>query len=802
MGAGGSEISQVRLEKGKSPRVPFEPTTAKGILLLADAGIAGSMSLIGKTFTQCLDLEPILRDFCSPPEVFGFLKNFCSFWLPYALGDTLPPKMPLAPWKYLSKHYRSYLKLIFAKGGRCGRRHLVVAGAIAYSKRSFPSLTPDIRAEKIRDFRIAMSRSDPKWFPFRSRIEKSIDSIVDSLPIPVADYDRPFVPSTASCVERSRANGGAQSYIRELLQSYKTYREVLEKGTDDRAFLFVRLEVFSKIDLLEKYLQGLFTFSGTTMETSLERLEGYTTSVWGALRDVLIELSAMDQNWTMRQPVEPVGLLEPLKLRIITKQTWSMALLKPVQKAFHTALRRDPRFQLIGGADELEVLTQLLPLSPGHTFISGDYEAATDNIYLWATRCALNAMWRRMEIRGLRPDQELYLRRLANSLFTNSYIKIREEVCEDITRGQLMGNILSFPLLCLINAAVTELALGHANYRINGDDVAFHASAQDYNRWKYITSCAGLKFSLGKNYSSNSFWMINSKFFKYYGATDLRQITFPNVGLLRSSSLLEIDDHGVEVSPVKIISSLLEKFLIDIRPQFHNRAIRLFKKSYKNFFQHYPGSIYGPIAVGNLGLPIPEDWVFTRYQRIWMTSHLTGAYSHLEGRRTELSRLCDVYSKILGKNFPTLEFAVPVETPVNDTVYYGTLWKPGMTIGDGPRIKFPDPFSRGGGFELSHMAILRWFVPPSSVKAVSAFGFRRFNRWVRRHDKSLEIKPPDWNWEANIGYPKAWVLAGGQDRLWCRGISLALDEFLVGPVRSAPRMRKKGFFQEDEDEDW
>jgi len=50
---------------------------------------------------------------------------------------------------------------------------------------------------------------------------------------------------------------------------------------------------------------------------------------------------------------------------------------------------------------------------------------------------------------------------------------------------------------------------------INGDDVLFYSHSQDcYTIWKDLTQSAGLKFSLGKNYTSPDFAMINSVLFR------------------------------------------------------------------------------------------------------------------------------------------------------------------------------------------------------------------------------------------------------------------------------------------------
>ena len=81
---------------------------------------------------------------------------------------------------------------------------------------------------------------------------------------------------------------------------------------------------------------------------------------------------------------EPKGIGEPLKVRIITKSTWVNQLLKPIQQAWHSTLKQDPTFELIGGTPVYLAVSDL-SLDPRQRFVSGDYESATDRIHLHYT---------------------------------------------------------------------------------------------------------------------------------------------------------------------------------------------------------------------------------------------------------------------------------------------------------------------------------------------------------------------------------------------------------------------------------
>ena len=103
-----------------------------------------------------------------------------------------------------------------------------------------------------------------------------------------------------------------------------------------------------------------------------------------------------------------------------------------------------------------------------------------------------------------------------------------------LQRGQMMGHILSFPLLCMINYSASSLDLPSGRFmRINGDDVLFPANRREYRQWEINTKNVGLKKSIGKNYYSRDMAMINSEVYTWSKEKKrLIRLQFPNVGLL------------------------------------------------------------------------------------------------------------------------------------------------------------------------------------------------------------------------------------------------------------------------------
>jgi hypothetical protein len=78
--------------------------------------------------------------------------------------------------------------------------------------------------------------------------------------------------------------------------------------------------------------------------------------------------------------------------------------------------------------------------------------------------------------------------------------------------GQLMGSLLSFPLLCLLNDCTAEFSGVHpSKYLINGDDILMRTSPDSYPKWKETVQEFGLDLSAGKNYIHPIFGTVNSQ---------------------------------------------------------------------------------------------------------------------------------------------------------------------------------------------------------------------------------------------------------------------------------------------------
>lgn len=144
----------------------------------------------------------------------------------------------------------------------------------------------------------------------------------------------------------------------------------------------------------------------------------------------------------------------------------------------------------------------------GEVFVSGDYEAATDNLSLELTRVILARILSRSRVvpSGIR---ELALASLSAEIQYPDKSRVVQQ------RGQLMGNFLSFPLLCLHNYLAFKYSIPRdVPLRINGDDIVFRAMPHEVERWEKNVGAAGLVLSAGKTLKDSRNFSLNSSFFR------------------------------------------------------------------------------------------------------------------------------------------------------------------------------------------------------------------------------------------------------------------------------------------------
>jgi len=224
------------------------------------------------------------------------------------------------------------------------------------------------------------------------------------------------------------------------------------------------------------------------------------------------------------------------KLRVVTMQTAIMKdVLRPVHEAAYDRLTQ--RSWLVRGDVKREHFESLRPThSPGHDFISGDYEASTDNLHTDAVLAVVETLAEDLPPR----EADLFVRS-----FRDCQVSIEDggKTCHfPVVRGSMMGNLGSFVVLCILNRICYERALKLAGYSsthgvlINGDDILFTGESGLYYSWLHSTSEVGFVINTSKTMRSRTYGDLNSQTYRFDKSRKVKKLCF---GFLGSDSWKE-----------------------------------------------------------------------------------------------------------------------------------------------------------------------------------------------------------------------------------------------------------------------
>nr|UQB76055.1 RNA-dependent RNA polymerase [Flumine narna-like virus 57] len=353
-----------------------------------------------------------------------------------------------------------------------------------------------------------------------------------------------------------------------------------------------------------------------------------------------------------RPVAEPVALAEALKIRVITKgPPKKYFVLKPLQRFLWRTMKSLRPFHLIGGPLTEDLLENLFPDLPlGESFLSVDYSDATNQISSEATNVALDTL---AECIGLSPDEVSLCRQaltehiltlgksfgkktkhpeLAQSLRSEFLTFLNGQNEGQQQNGQLMGSILSFPFLCLINLSVIrfvkELDCGKfikiKNLRacVNGDDGLFTTTPEGKLNWEVIASMVGLNPSVGKVFFSKNFLEINSANFRVIQTQNLHPPTTLNPhGYIEKFQRSSYINFGILTGQQRVVGTRLDLLSGDGHDSLAGKAEELLfhcpedirEKVYEIFHKNYADVLdiakrfnipwYVPRRYGGLGLP-------------------------------------------------------------------------------------------------------------------------------------------------------------------------------------------------------
>jgi hypothetical protein len=441
---------------------------------------------------------------------------------------------------------------------------------------------------------------------------------------------QPIFPSVKSNVVFNRLELGTLGSLRETIErnnlsKYGGYLKVTQINNDE----------YNNNE--EKISNEQINSEGGTIKISTSSFNDAYATVWNKIR-----LEA-DEEYDNGLETQAVALSEPFKVRVINKGPPNIYhILRPLQRVLHSKLREHRVFQLIGKPCTPSILEEVLGkrLKDNEIFISGDYKAATNKLISKVSELIAKQIAKNLELSAL--EEKLFIAALTG----HTFIDKKGKKLGKQQNGQLMGSIISFPILCLANAILCRWAMELGEGRnisfndirllINGDDVLMKTIPKVYTIWKKLGMCFGLEESLGKTYVNRRILQINSQnyLFDHEGRTikiafpdgldemkvDLSNIRphttdhyipvpFVNLGLLKGMKKSAAKEDTIKKRIVKLtdLGTNLKKLLENAPLHLHSKLRKIFMTQHKDILSISRIPYFLPKWIGGLGLPVDDN---------------------------------------------------------------------------------------------------------------------------------------------------------------------------------------------------
>lgn len=478
-------------------------------------------------------------------------------------------------------------------------------------------------------------------------------------------YENEFssrTPSTSACFEATRLQGGQYGALKTLLVEVSSsvsheVDNVVVLGNDcsaveinDASLTYLRTKTIDQLRLEGK---NFFSLGGMelvrmdlrTIVNGKQRYECVVSQYeysgrirWNELVDQSI------QRLTTNEPhLKAIiqAVLEPLKVRIISKgnalEYYEMA---PLQKCIHGVLREMNAFRLIGRRVCPTDFIDLLPaiISKENVWCSVDYSAATDGLSSYFGLEILDRILCFIPYEDrVRAGKVLGPHRLSYPHKVDGKMTYQERGLQ--TNGQLMGSILSFPILCLANLGVYLHTIRSSDESdldrvlVNGDDMAYVGTDRLWTRHKKVAGRVGLEMSVGKAYTHRKFSTVNSTVVLFdldtarTGAHPL-QMNYLNCGLFFGQHKVQArageaaSHHDFTGGVVANIDTILEGSLPGkqcelLRDLLQRRKAEIAQDAYcelvvgrRRRWSSYHRNLFLPTHLGGMGVTPPVGWKF------------------------------------------------------------------------------------------------------------------------------------------------------------------------------------------------
>jgi len=572
---------------------------------------------------QVLPPEPAWLEFCALRNPKYLLGGPFYRWLHRLFGTSEDARRKLS------------LSILQSKGGMPRPNESMVEAAEDKAVRTMTSVKPQedfevhIPLEEIvtyhtmeaRDQGVYVDRSEFTYSPkvtykrayMERQIRRTTGEIFRNFDLTLETLSNFILPSNSANYNRSRSQFGAWGEISDVMVRTQKDKALFTRDSLPR-FEAVMMELRDSVS--ERYgPEG-------QMEQFCDRMLDVTRQVLGcavkygeflaAWRVFFWRCVAFAYEHEQEAFCEVVGLAESLKIRTISKgPPVTYFVLKPLQHAMWSQLQKYWNFELTGTPITEELMNKRFRrfLDGGYRFHSGDYSAATDELQGWVSETIANTI---VDIwdKNAGFDHTIFRWLFLNSLTGHTYVHKGEHLPQ--RRGQLMGSITSFPVLCLANASLLRAAYETSHnivvrrfedlpVWINGDDCLTAYYSETFPMyWRGFGQVMGFKESVGKTYDSPEFCSINSTTFDVH-EDRWRLRKYVNLRLIYGHVRSSVGSNAVQkrahqLGPIhrKLIDMTPEELIIPVH--------RMFMERHMDVLKTYPGPWFLPEYLCGLGL--------------------------------------------------------------------------------------------------------------------------------------------------------------------------------------------------------
>jgi hypothetical protein len=451
-----------------------------------------------------------------------------------------------------------------------------------------------------------------------------------------------FFPSTRSNIDFKVSEGGTLPSLRDDLVWLRGHLQMMGEQLlvpEPRTLQLFDLDPIATLNFrdlrdlgsdeeVERYVNDL-----TEIELSVQPMDASCSIQGVSYNDDYLKLAFREllgrvmERCTGNNRVVILTLFEAMKFRNITKSSPQYGFVaKPLQAYLWKILSNHRVCQLTGTTVTEEIMQQVSELRDGEKWNNGDYKDATNNFRGWASHIALEQVCDTLQVPS-------FLRSIYHKTLEQHTIVDPEdpEHEEPQVEGQLMGSILSFPILCMVNTSIVRwsmeigegrtLTLAQVRLLINGDDFVAPMNEVSYRAWRSISAYHGLAPSLGKTYFTREFAMINSAEFR---SVAVRQVGDSEFHVFRKVKKLHcglLAGKGKTGNSEKLntenIGAMAHQLLDTLPKEWKNRALSQFIVRHRIVLDR-AGSRpwFLPTWLGGLGLPNLERKLTQKDRRV------------------------------------------------------------------------------------------------------------------------------------------------------------------------------------------